>query len=45
MQGELSRQLDTEPELQESVEGIVGGTTDIYAATDHILGNVGLVRT
>ncbi len=44
VQGELSRQLDTEPELQESVEGIVGGATDIYAAADHILGKFGLVR-
>lgn len=44
LQHELARRLDNEPAIRESVENIVNGVTDIYAVTDHILGELGLLR-
>ena len=40
----LAKQINTEPEILESVENIVDGKTDIYAAIDDILGKLGLFR-
>ncbi len=42
LQQELARRLDAEPEIFAAVQGIVAGETDIYAATDHILGKLRL---
>lgn len=42
LQQELAHRLDTEPEIQESVQDIVTGKADIYAATDHILDKLGI---
>jgi hypothetical protein len=44
LQQELARQLDAEPEILAAVQSIVAGKTDIYAATDHILGKLRLAR-
>ncbi|MCP5032054.1 MAG: methylmalonyl Co-A mutase-associated GTPase MeaB [Actinomycetia bacterium] len=44
LQQELARQLDNEPEIHDSVQNIVDGETDIYAATDQILEKIGLAR-
>ena len=44
LQQELAHRLDTEPEIQTSVEDIVGGRADIYEATDHILTKLGISR-
>ncbi len=41
---ELARQLDNEPEIYASVQNIVDGEVDIYAATDQILEKIGLAR-
>ena len=43
IQRELERQLDNEPEIQQSVRSILDGQADIYAATDDILGKLGLL--
>ncbi len=44
LQQELTRRLDAEPEILAAVQGIVAGETDIYAATDHILGKLRLLH-
>jgi LAO/AO transport system kinase len=41
---ELARQLENQPEILESVQSIVAGKTDIYAATNQILAGLGLLR-
>ncbi|MCP5025221.1 MAG: methylmalonyl Co-A mutase-associated GTPase MeaB [Actinomycetia bacterium] len=42
VQQELSLRLEAESGIEAAVEEIVAGTADIYATTDHILGQLGL---
>lgn len=41
---ELARQFDTEPAIKAAVQDVADGVVDVYAATDHILAELGLRR-
>jgi len=41
---ELAKQINSNPQILESVQRIVAGEIDIYAATDHILATFGILH-
>ncbi|MDG2113924.1 MAG: methylmalonyl Co-A mutase-associated GTPase MeaB, partial [Actinomycetota bacterium] len=42
LQQELAHRIDNEPDIQASVQDIVGGQADIYVATEQILAKLGI---